>query len=519
MFYVWLCLFTGNVGNAFTIEGNLGIVSVAKVLDRNAQSQYQLLVKAADGGSPSLISTAEVAIYVTISNNAPPKFAQEEYTTELLENRPQDTYIITVQATSRSSVSYEIIMGNFYDLFTINPNSGVISTTDVIDFEQHSFFNLTVRATNMVGAEADTIVLIHMIDENDNRPVFTQERYMGNISEASMVGSVVLNANNAPLVVKATDADNNLNALLIYTIVEPMAQEVFEIDSNTGAIRTKVALDHEQSPLYRFTVQVSDMGDPRQSAEVAANVAIFVGDVNDSPPQFDEGMYTATLLLPTYPGVAILTVHAYDPDTDINSRLRYTLTDGNFGGHFQMDPDTGVITVAVSTKMFDNYDLTARVTDGTFQSLASIHVKVEQTIPTGLDFSQNIYQARIMENQTGVEQVSVVQAIGHALNEHLEFHILNPSHMFQIGATSGVVQTLGIPFDRESQENYTLVVEVRDQRDPPRIAHSLLHVRIQDMNDNSPIFVNQPYYAIVSVDAAVGDSVKQVSTYIVTSKN
>ncbi len=55
-------------------------------------------------------------------------------------------------------------------------------------------------------------------------------------------------------------------------------------------------------------------------------------------------------------------------------------------------------------------------------------------------------------------------------------------------------------------------MEVRDERTPPRVAHALLNVFVSDMNDNAPVFVNQPYYAIVSIDAVKGDVVKRVGT-------
>lgn len=41
------------------------------------------------------------------------------------------------------------------------------------------------------------------------------------------------------------------------------------------------------------------------------------------------------------------------------------------------------------------------------------------------------------------------------------FRILNPTDMFIIGDTSGVIETTGKPFDREVQDNYLLIVEVR----------------------------------------------------------
>ncbi len=71
-------------------------------------------------------------------------------------------------------------------------------------------------------------------------------------------------------------------------------------------------------------------------------------------------------------------------------------------------------------------------------------------------------------------------------------------------------QTTGEGFDRELQDNYTLTVQVEDSRQTPRIAHCVVTVHILDINDNAPVFVNQPYFAIVSINAEEGESVKEV---------
>lgn len=52
--------------------------------------------------------------------------------------------------------------------------------------------------------------------------------------------------------------------------------------------------------------------------------------------------------------------------------------------------------------------------------------------------------------------------LGSHLNEHLEFSILNPSSFFSIGPTTGVIRTTGLRFDREAQETYQLIVQVRN---------------------------------------------------------
>lgn len=79
---------------------------------------------------------------------------------------------------------------------------------------------------------------------------------------------------------------------------------------------------------------------------------------------------------------------------------------------------------------------------------------------TGLRFSKDKYFAAVEENNTRSEKIAMVHVLGSRLNEHLTFSILNPTDMFFIGETSGVIQTTGKPFDREVQYNYLLVVEV-----------------------------------------------------------
>ena len=51
------------------------------------------------------------------------------------------------------------------------------------------------------------------------------------------------------------------------------------------------------------------------------------------------------------------------------------------------------------------------------------------------------------------------------------------------------------------QERHELVVEVRSDdhvRVVPRVARVVVDVEVIDINDNAPIFINQPYYAILS---------------------
>lgn len=102
----------------------------------------------------------------------------------------------------------------------------------------------------------------------------------------------------------------------------------------------------------------------------------------------------------------------------------------------------------------------ATVSDGQFASSTTVNVFVESIPKVGLRFAREKYFASVEENSTKIEDIAMVQVIGSELNEHMTFKILNPTDMFRIKETSGVIQTTGIPFDREEKDNYILVVEV-----------------------------------------------------------
>ncbi|XP_078250090.1 protocadherin Fat 1 isoform X4 [Pogona vitticeps] len=502
---------SGNIGNTFNIHPILGSITTAKELDRSSQEEYTLMVRATDKGSPALSEVTSVHISVTVSDNALPKFTKSEYSTEVSEGCSTGSFIGMVVAHSQSSVIYEIKDGNVGDAFTINPNSGVITSQKILDFETLPFYSLTVQGTNMAGQSTNTTVIVHLQDENDNAPTFVQTEYTGLISETASVNSVVLTDRNVPLVIQATDADKGSNALLIYQIVEPSVHKYFAIDSSTGAIRTVNGLDYEERSTFSFSVQVSDMGTPRLFAEYAANVTIYVIDINDCPPVFSKDLYEATILVPVYKGVKVVRVNATDADSEAFSRLMYSITEGNIGEKFSIDTKTGQITVQNTTQLRSRYELTVRASDGKFSSTTSIKINVKESRASQLKFTRSFYNAVVQENSTEAMTIAVITPIGNQINEPLFYHILNPDSRFKISYTSGVLSTTGIPFDREQQESFDIVVEVTVEHKPSIIAHVVVKITVEDINDNAPVFVNLPYYASVKIDTEVGQLIRRVT--------
>uniref|UniRef100_A0A8C1LTC5 FAT atypical cadherin 1a n=1 Tax=Cyprinus carpio TaxID=7962 RepID=A0A8C1LTC5_CYPCA len=503
--------FLGNVGNSFAIDPILGTITVAKELDRSNKNRFELTVKASDKGTPPLSATASVEITVTISDNAIPKFAGKEFSAEVSETALPGAFVSLVTANSQSSVFYQIKDGNVNGAFDINPNSGVVVTHSVLDYENIPSYKLTIQGTNMAGLASNTTLLIHLKDENDNAPVFIQDEFTGMVSESSPVNSVVLTKDNTPLVIRALDTDHDANSRLVYQIVEPFAHNYFAIDSSTGAIRTISELDYEQRSVFRFSVQVHDMGIPRHFAEKAANVTIEILDVNDCPPQFSQDLYETTVLVPTYKGVEVIKVNATDTDSGPNSRLFFSTVEGNIGEKFKVDPVTGVITIQNVTQLRSRYELRVRVSDGRFSKTALVKINVRENKESTLRFTQESYKAFVPENSLEKKTLAVIAAVGNQVNEPLFYTILNPDKRFTISRTSGVLSSTGTPFDREEQAVFDIVVEVIREDKSSDVAHVLVTVIIEDVNDNPPVFVNLPYQALVLVDTEVGHIITKVT--------
>ncbi|XP_075054823.1 protocadherin Fat 3 isoform X5 [Mixophyes fleayi] len=501
---------TGNTGNTFKIEPVLGIITVSKEPDLSTMGQFVLSVKVTDRGSPPLSAAAIVRISLSMSDNSSPKFTQAEYQAEVHENVDVGTPVVLVSAISQSTLVFEIRVGNTEGAFTINPYSGVITSQKALDYERISSYQLIVQATNMAGMASNTTVNIQILDQNDNPPVFLSSQYVGSISEAAPINSIVRSSDRNPLVIRASDADSNQNALLVYQIVESTAKRYFTVDSSTGAIRTIAYLDHETIAYFHFHVHVRDSGSPQLTAESPVEVSIEVTDVNDNPPIFTEAVFETTLLLPTYDGVEVLQVSARDPDLAIPPELSYALTEGNLN-HFVIDSSSGVITVKNSSLSKDHYMLMVKVSDGKFYSTAIVTILVKEAMGSGLYFTQDFYSASIAENTTNITKIAVVNAEGHRLNEPIKYTILNPGNKFKIKSTSGVIQTTGISFDREVEEVYELVVEASREFDNLRVARVIVKVNIEDINDNVPVFVGLPYYAAVQVDAEPGTLIYKVT--------
>lgn len=491
---------------AFEIDKETGSIHVFDALDKLPQERYHLTVKATDQGFPQRSALCPVTITVKLSEFTPPRFSSEEYITEISEAIPPGSPVLSVSASCPSSVLYRINQGDPNGTFHININSGLLSVQNALDFEQHPSYRLHIRATNTAGVSSDAVIYIYVIDENDNAPVFRQNTYYGQISESAPINSIVTGENNTPLVIKASDADKDKNALLVFQILEPAAQKVFKIDPSMGTIFLKSTVDFEETPEFFFSVQVWDSGEPSLSSSKPCRVNIRVLDFNDCPPKFALPVYETALTLPVFEDMKVIQVTAHDAD----SAVTYMISESRNKNAFKIDQSTGIISVNDSSDLQSHNELKITASDGLYKDTTLVKFNITNATKTSLKFEDRMHVATVLENTTSVKTLAVLRATGSYLNEPLQYTVLNPHRKFAVVPSSGVLQTTGVPFDREEQDEYNVSVEVRDMRHPPRVDVTHVKVYIDDINDNAPKISNLPHSLMISAETEPGDVLFQV---------
>lgn len=180
---------------------------------------------------------------------------------------------------------------------------------------------------------------------------------------------------------------------------------------------------------------------------------------------------------------------------------------------FQIDAADGTVTVKNGSQIDRGvYKLSVHVTDGNFSSRAHVRVRCEPLLLGSLRFRESNYTASVLEGVTTEQELLVPQVVGYPIGETITFSIVNPSELFEISPSTGVVTIKqGKKLDRESIDSYDVVIQARDSNVPPEIAQTVLHVIVDDVNDNSPVFVGVPYYIVLQLGVRVDSKVGQVN--------
>lgn len=403
-------------------------------------------------------------------------------------------------------------------LFTVDRRSGVLQVTQPLDREKIQEYNLWVHALHAHGgnkAEEPMELIIHVIDQNDNKPQFNESSFYGRVNENAKTGDSVMR-------ITATDRDDpeTDHASIKYRIKsqspEIPTDHIFDINALSGLVSlTGGGLDREAYSEYKLIIQAADMNGKGLANTCTAFITIT--DSNDNAPQF-----TITSVSTSVPeneaGVEVIRLKVTDTDElgSPNTNTKYTIIKGNEGAHFKLStgPDKmeGILTTAKGLDFESTPSFTllivvtneAPFTQPVSTSTATITVKVEDKNEPPM-FTPSKIQVTVFEDAQIGTSLVYLRAVDPdiARTTKIRYKLYTDAagwlSLDQETARVSVRSTM----DRESQfvrdGKYTVLVMAYDNETVAATGTGTLVVTLSDVNDNAPV-VKQRTVSLCNTD-------------------
>ncbi|XP_033181304.1 protocadherin alpha-4-like [Mastacembelus armatus] len=351
-------------------------------------------------------------------------------------------------------------------------------------------------------------IIINVLDNNDNAPVFSSSLYKASITENLPVRKTVI-------VLNATDADEGLNGEIEYSLRSKGQDQVlglFEIDSITGAILVKGKIDYEENPAFEIHVQASDKGQPPMSA--LCKVLVEVVDLNDNAPEITVTSLINTVKEDAETGTAIALVSVLDKDGGKNGAVKAELAneapfklETNYKNYYSL-----VVNGPLDRETKAQYNVTIVATDeGTppLSSTSTVTVQVSDVNDNPPRFSEPQFKVYVKENSPVGAVIKTVTAADADINQngHVTYsflqnnnnNVLPLSTMININSETGDIVSLQ-SFNYEELKTFQFKVQATDSGVPPLSSNVTVNVFILDENDNSPAIL-APYSEHGSVNS------------------
>ncbi|XP_036816974.1 protocadherin-16 [Oncorhynchus mykiss] len=516
---------SSSLSGLFKIDSLTGSITTAAIMDREIWTQTKLVVTATDRGTPRLAGSATLTvIIVDLNDNSPTIPLPREI--RVPENTLVGSVITQVTGNdvdSGPALSYTLHLDpSSQGVFGIHRYGGGVSLTAPLDYEEKTWYTLTVRATDSKHqTEANLTILVE--DVNDNAPTFTQDLYQMTLAEHSPAGSAVVT-------VTATDRDSGENGRVTYRVMSS-TRDIFYIDPSNGTLFiTQQAEFNSENPSILVVIESRDMGTPALSS--IATVQVQVTDVNDNAPVFHQSEYRATVSEDGLPGTTILTLEATDGDASRdNCGFDFTIASGNSGNAFQIESSVrflegrGFQTVGsvvltgegLDFEAVSSYNLTVVVSDrGVPQrsSAVSALISVTDTNDNPPVFSRAEYSVVLSEGTaagTEVLSLSATDPDSSAVGK-VQYLISSGDEtgMLQVDRWTGALR-LQRPLENERQASHVIIVQASDGQGHYALAP--VTVEVKDINDNRPYFPlpvltasireNQPHNTLVTMLHAI----------------
>ncbi|KAG5284012.1 hypothetical protein AALO_G00021980 [Alosa alosa] len=501
---------TGNTAGRFSLNPNTGSLSILKALDREEQETFNLTIVAEDHGMPQHSTTQVLSVQVIDVNDEAPLFEKSQFEAQIQENQEPGSTVLIVSATDRDQgTNGHVTYGGVSEEgFTINPETGVITVTEALDREKQDHYTLTVYAKDggMPPNFAKATVLISVLDENDNAPVFGRPQHSLEVPE-----------NQAPVelcVLRATDLDTGEGGVLEYRIIAGDPDGDFQLDRVSGALSTSRGLDRESRASYTLEVAAQDRGTPPLSS--VTQVQISVLDVNDNTPAFPSASHAVDISEDAAEGSLVLEVSASDADDGDNGKIMYFLSQ-EAGGAFAIDPDTGRVTTAapLDRERRSSYSFQVVAVDCSPASPRNATTQVTVTVLDVNDnapfFIQDPLVLNVSSRTVAVHQVVATMRAedkDFGANGSVFYRFASPVRGFTINSLTGEIRATEA-LNGLSQAHRTLIVEAMDQGSPSQSSLGVVIIYVKEQDYSGVRFSRTARDVSLLENAAKGTQVAQ----------
>nr|XP_060630184.1 protocadherin beta-16-like isoform X2 [Anolis sagrei ordinatus] len=336
------------IHNLFNLNEMTGEITVLGEIDYEKETNYEMTIKATDGGG--LSGHCKVLVEVEDMNDNAPEVSVISINSPLPEDSPLETLVVLFSVKDQDSGDngqtlcsldmnlpfvLKVTTNNFYQLLI----------QSALDREKVAEYNVTITAIDRGSPRLTSTRIIHVqiSDVNDNAPVFEKSLFEMWIQENNIPGLLIGS-------VQAVDLDTEQNGKLSYSLLPgnigggPVASYI-SINSETGNMYALRSLDYEKIKDFKVTVKTTDSGNPPMSSDVIVHV--IVTDENDNAPFFLYPLQNSTSpcneLLPKMAeaGYLITKVVAVDGDSGQNSWLSFELLKATDPGLFSIGAQNG----------------------------------------------------------------------------------------------------------------------------------------------------------------------------------
>ncbi|NXN98030.1 PCDA3 protein, partial [Rhinopomastus cyanomelas] len=272
-------------GLVSTFAGSYSLV-LREALDRERVSEYEVEVRAEDGGSPALRASRVVRVPVSDVNDNAPSFAQAVYTVLARENNAAGAELARLWARDPDEA------GNGRVSYSLSEGGGGGAVSGGGWRPASSYVSFEVRAVDAGEPPlwGNATVQLFVVDENDNAPSLLLAAGGAGAGAGGVLsgeGSSFLEpgslwawaswgapAGQVVAKIRAVDADSGYNAWLRYELLEPRGKGAFRVGLYSGEVSTTRALEEADGPRQRLVIVVRDHGEPPLSVTATLSVSL-----------------------------------------------------------------------------------------------------------------------------------------------------------------------------------------------------------------------------------------------------